>query len=55
MPTKVCDMSEPTFSSVGQLLKGPLAQRGESVELLNLVSDTKVKQIKKRVTVFFGR
>ncbi len=26
-----------------QLLRGPLAQRGESAELLNLASDTKVK------------
>ena len=43
MPTRVCDMSEPTLSSAGQLLKGWLAQRGESVELLNRVSDTKVK------------
>ena len=45
MPTRVCDMGEPTLSSVrsGQLLKGPLARRDESAELLNLVSDTKVK------------
>ena len=31
------------FPRSGQLLKGSVAQRGESVELLNRVSDTKVK------------